>query len=213
MRSSARSCRCAHGRASGCRNAARCSTARRWPTRALVAGLAFDSLVPAEQGRFGRRLVRNHPFFNDLQVRLLDVASEAAGEELEISYNFLSLYSELTGFDPHLDAPEAKWTLDVCLGQSRPWPLQVSQVVPWPHRFEDAAPGWEDDLRSSADLSFGSYALGPGDGILLSGSSQWHFRDPLPPEPGDHCHLVFFHYIPKGTRELVSAFSHWVLPE
>ena len=30
-----------------------------------------------------------------------------------------------------LDAPNAKWTLDVCLNQSGPWPIYISQVQPW----------------------------------------------------------------------------------
>ena len=33
------------------------------------------------------------------------------------AYNFLSLYTQLDICEPHMDAPKAKWTLNVCIEQ------------------------------------------------------------------------------------------------
>ncbi len=37
---------------------------------------------------------------------------------------------------PHMDAPDAMWTLDICLEQSEPWPISFSQPVDWPENFQ-----------------------------------------------------------------------------
>lgn len=40
--------------------------------------------------------------------------------------------------------------------------------------------------------------------ILFSGSSQWHYRDPLPASCSQSfCNLAFFHFIPKGFGQLI----------
>ncbi|MBA3948835.1 MAG: hypothetical protein H0X44_02695 [Acidobacteria bacterium] len=107
-----------------------------------------------------------------------------------------------------MDAPDAKWTLDLCVAQSAPWPIHFSQVVPWP---EDEAPpaddsrAWVESVKSSPSLRFQPVVLEPGEAVIFSGSSQWHYRDRMPPGNGrQFCDLLFFHYIPAGTRDLVS---------
>jgi hypothetical protein len=160
---------------------------------------------------FGRFVVHDHPFFTALQQQVAPLVSEAAGEPVEPMYNFLSLYTTHGVCPMHMDSPEAKWTLDLCIDQSGPWPISLSQVCPWPEsiahsRFDD---GWDRRVRNSASVDFTSYALSPGQAIVFSGSSQWHYRDAIPPaEPRAFCDLLFFHFVPRGTTELVKP-ANW----
>lgn len=166
--------------------------------RAEIAGLSrtelsLDDLDEAR--RFGRFMRRNLPQFSSLQRRLAALVSDLAGEPVEPTYNFLSMYGAPGVCEPHVDAPCAKWTLDICIDQSAPWPLWISQVVPWPET--GAAPG-----KESPELRFTAYTLQPGQAVLFSGSSQWHYRDPMPPGAGRRfCDLLFLHYVPAGTRD------------
>ena len=68
---------------------------------------------------------------------------------------------------------------------------------------------WKTAIKTSSDLAFQSKVLTPGNGIVFSGSSQWHYRDALPSTSNSSfCDLLFFHYIPKGTAEIVRP-SNW----
>jgi hypothetical protein len=63
---------------------------------------------------------------------------------------------------------------------------------------------WQASIKNASELDFQSKELAPGNGIIFSGSSQWHYRDALPAK--DHksfCNLLFFHYIPRGASEIV----------
>lgn len=151
-------------------------------------------------------MVHDHPFFTELQERTVALVSEAAGEPVEASYNFLSLYGRLGVCPAHMDSPESKWTLDLCVNQSAPWPIHFSQVCPWPES-EMGAPqdaDWESQIKRSPSLHFTAHTLQPGQAALFSGSSQWHYRDAISKAPGGQvCDLLFFHFIPRGTAELV----------
>lgn len=162
--------------------------------RKVVTELSADELVQNEKKSFGRDLVRHHPLFSELQKKLLPRVSELVGEELEVSYNFLSLYNKTGNCPVHMDSAEAKWTLDICLDQNAVWPIQFSKSLPWPTDFADFDDDWENRIKSQVE--FESAELEPGDGVIFSGSGQWHYRDPL---AGDNnfCHLIFFHYTPK----------------
>ena len=169
-----------------------------------VRAIPREKMELHELQRFGRLIVHDHPPFTELQRSLTDRVSEWAGEQVEPSYNFLSLYSKLGVCEPHLDAPSAKWTLDICIGQSEPWPIHFSQIVPWPEERLDLAEDWQKDLKSRQDLAYCSQSLLPGDAILFSGSGQWHYRDAMPKRRGrQFCDLLFFHFIPEGTAEIV----------
>lgn len=172
--------------------------------RRATGSLKPTDLELHEARQFGRFVVHNHPFFTELQRRAVSWVSEAAGEPLEVSYNFLSLYSSSGVCAVHLDAPSAKWTLDVCIDQSAPWPIYLSEVQPWPDAVKEEwkKEDWEERIKRSRSLEFTPYILQPGQAILFSGSSQWHYRDPMP-EAGGKCTLLFFHFIPRGTAELV----------
>jgi hypothetical protein len=172
---------------------------------------ALDTVEPEprsyEVGRFGRSIVHDHPLITELQESIVDRVSEAAGEPVEPSYNFLSLYTEMGVCPVHLDAPNAKWTLDMCVRQSEPWPIHLSRAIAWPEPYRYDRDGWEDEIKGDHD--FESYSLEPGQAILFSGSGQWHYRDPHPGGDGSQfCDLVFFHFLPKGMREKVDP-DNW----
>lgn len=184
--------------------------------------LATERPEAHELERFGRIVVHDHQPFADLALRLAPMVSRLAGEEVEPSYNFLSLYGAEGRCGVHLDEPKAKWTLDVCLAQDEPWPLHVSRTVPWP-RTADL--GRFDPAHVMADpaLGFIPLVMGPGDGVLFSGSAQWHYRAPrIAPNPrakarrSAFCHLLFLHYRPAHSCDLVKPrrwADHFGLPE
>ena len=50
--------------------------------------------------------------------------------------------------------------------------------------------------------------MAPGQAILFSGSSQWHYRDAMPAlNTQSSCDLLFLHFIPCGTRELLNPLN------
>jgi hypothetical protein len=179
--------------------------------RRTVSSLRPTNLELHEARRFGRFVVHDHPFFTELQQRVVPLVSEMAGEPVEPRYNFLSLYTAKGVCAVHMDAPESKWTLDLCIDQSAAWPIHFSQVVPWPDPGEDTwGDDWDDRIKRSPAHRFTSHSLLPGQAVVFSGSSQWHYRDPMPQAGGmPFCKLLFFHFIPKGTAELVRP-RHWV---
>ena len=154
-----------------------------------------------ETNTFGRFTKHNHEEINVIQKELEPLVSELVNEEVESNYNFLSLYHKFGILPLHMDAPESKWTLDFCIDQSLEWPIYFSPPQDWPdHNFKNK--NWVDSILKST--KFKKEVLTPGDGIIFSGSSQWHYREPLPTKKSDDfCHLVFFHFIPKGTQPLL----------
>ena len=179
--------------------------------RHTIATFQLTNLEFHELKKFGRFVVHDHPFFTELQTKTIDLVSEAAGEPVEASYNFVSLYKKVGVCSVHMDAPQAKWTLDLCIEQSAPWPIHVSQVVPWPERLTLPEDDWQGAIKESPDYEFTSYNLEPGEALVFSGSSQWHYRDPMPLDGKQHfCSLVFFHFVPKGMLETLRP-KNWAL--
>lgn len=176
--------------------------------RRTAAALAPAQLEMHEARVFRRFVVHDHPFFNQLQQQAVELVSQLAGEPLEASYNFLSLYGPMGVCPLHLDAPMAKWTLDLCLAQSAPWPIHFGPVAPWPEPG-DYGENWEQQVKATLAGLSTSHSLLPGQALLFSGSSQWHYRDLMPGHgPKRFCDLLFFHFIPRGTSELVDP-ANW----
>ncbi|MFC3100266.1 hypothetical protein ACFODK_05100 [Altererythrobacter lauratis] len=173
------------------------------PIRTVVRDLSSRELERHELEHFGRHVVHDHPYFVDLQLQLTALVSELAGQELEPGYNFLSLYGNMGRCGLHMDQPVSMYTLDICIEQDVEWPIWFSELVDWPDR-EILANFDEEAIKRQ--LRFTPYVLKPGNAILFSGSSQWHYRDAMP-RPG-FCHLLFFHYFPKGCLDLVES-SNW----
>lgn len=179
--------------------------------RAIVRAIPQDKYEFEEIKAFGRFVVHDLPEFTALQHKFVDQVSEWAGETVEPWYNFLSLYTRMGVCRPHLDSPEAKWTLDLCLDQSEPWPIHFSQIVPWPERRAEVAALASAHIPEQANLQFRAVAMDPGDAILFSGSSQWHYRDPLPHDGRKHfCDLLFLHFVPRGAGDLILP-ANWAL--
>ncbi len=172
--------------------------------KSTIQSIPIDAMEMHEIKRFGRFVVHDHVTFTEMQRELVGKVSDLVGEEVEPSYNFLCLYTRLGICEPHLDAPSAKWTLDVCISQSEPWPIHLSQIIPWPEERVQLDDDWQCAIKNAPDLKFQSKVLTPGSGIVFSGSSQWHYRDALPQvNKESFCDLLFFHYIPKGASEMV----------
>jgi hypothetical protein len=177
--------------------------------RDMIRGIPAEALEAHETEHFGRAVVHDLPPFVGLQKQLETLVSDAVGEPVESSYNFLSLYSRLGVCEPHMDSPTAKWTFDVCIEQSRVWPLHLSQVVDWPETFAATSEDWRRAILDDPALTFAAFSLEPGDAVIFSGSSQWHYREPLHrPRPEDFCTLLFFHFLPQGMREIARA-ANW----
>lgn len=176
--------------------------------REVVRAIPREKYELHEMQSFGRFIVHDYPEITALQATLVDQVSEWAGEAVEPSYNFLSLYTRMGVCEPHLDSPSAKWTLDICLDQSEPWPIHFSQIVPWPEQRPRLSDDWREEIKANDLLQFRALELHPGDAILFSGSSQWHYRDALPRDGVKrHCDLVFLHFIPCGTGEIVCPMN------
>lgn len=175
--------------------------------RQTVAGYSLEQLEVHELASFGRLVVHDDPYFLDLQQGVVDLVSGLVGEQVEASYNFLSLYEGAASCAVHMDAPSAKWTLDICIDQSRPWPIEISEVVPWPETWKSRAGEWAEEIREAA--TFAPYTMTPGEAIIFGGSSQWHYRDPMPQATrDDFCTLLFFHFVPAGSAGL-SRPDNW----
>lgn len=170
--------------------------------RQAVSSLRPGELELHEIRSFGRWVVHDHPILTKLQHSMTAKVEEIAGEELEMCYNFLSLYTKMGRCPVHLDTPQAKWTLDICVDQSAPWPIYFSQVCEWPTDPKVWGESWEEQVKNDPNLCFEERVLTPGGAVLFSGSSQWHYRDPLPGGKA-FCSLLFFHFIPKGTSEIL----------
>ncbi|MCP4914155.1 MAG: hypothetical protein GY909_13670 [Oligoflexia bacterium] len=167
----------------------------------IIEEIEEDKLKDYEKEEFGRKILHNHPYFNEIHNDLINLVSEKVGEEVEASYNFLSLYKEDAKCPLHLDAPSAKWTLDICIDQSVDWPIYFSEIIDWPDRFENFGSHWESEVLKNN--KFNQYILKPNEGVIFSGSSQWHYRDSIR-KLGDneHSHLLFFHFAPKGHAQV-----------
>ena len=178
--------------------------------RHVVKSLKPTDFELHEVHRFKRFVVHDHPLVSELQAALVSLVSDEVGEAVESSYNFLSLYSGMGVCPLHMDSPEAKWTLDLCLNQSEAWPIYFSQVQRWPEIDPDVASpewaegDWEEAIKQSAAMNFSSHTMNPGQALLFSGSSQWHYRNAMPSgNVNSFCDLLFFHFIPRGTRSLL----------
>lgn len=166
----------------------------------IAASIPEQDLEQHELKAFGRYVVHDHPYFDELQRSILPVVSELAGRELVPCYNFLSLYGDSGKCGVHMDEPQAMYTLDYCVDQSAPWPIHFSQIIDWPSR-DDLAAWSAEKVLADPSLTFESYELEPNGALLFNGSSQWHYREPN--APGNFCNLLFFHYYPAGYEGLV----------
>jgi hypothetical protein len=181
--------------------------------RETARSIPAQALEDYEMRDFGRHIIHDHPAFIELQEQLLARISKLVGLELERGYNFLSLYGGSGRCDPHMDEPGSMFTLDYCIEQSDDWPIWFSKVVDWPTL--ETMRNWDPHaIKADPAMEFAAHILQPGQALLFNGSSQWHYRDAI--TPGGFCSLLFFHYFPAGTYDLVWPrhwHRHFAIPE
>ncbi len=174
--------------------------------REVIAAIPRDHLELHEVRKFGRLIVHDWPPFTQMQNEITDFVSELAGEQVEPRYNFLSLYSRRGICEPHLDTPSAKWTFDLCISQSEPWPISFTSIIDWPDSPEELVDDWRAVKAGRSSHEVTTLALQEGDALLFTGANQWHWRDQIPgAQARAFCDLLFFHFIPAGTHDLVRA--------
>lgn len=168
-----------------------------------------DQLEQHELIRHGRFVVHDHPMLADLHAAVAPAVSELVGEKVEPEYSFIALYNRNGKCPVHLDAPVSKWTLDFCIDQSEVWPIAFSEVIAWPEDFDARQENWEERIRSAPGHRFSSVSMEPGQSVIFSGSSQWHYRDPFNATGARaHCDLLFMHFITAGMKG-VSEWKDW----
>ena len=179
--------------------------------RDAIASLAPLDLELHEARRFGRFVVHDHPLFVALAPRLAETVAQACGEPVVPCYTFLALYTRSGRCEPHMDTPHAKWTLDLCVDTNVDWPIHFSPVVPWPSPATAWDGDWQARVRDDPRHAPRSVTLHPGEAVVFGGSSQWHWRDPMPPARDGgvpYCTLLFFHFLPRGTEAIVEP-GNW----
>jgi hypothetical protein len=177
--------------------------------RTLIEEIKSERLEKHEIMSFGRLVVHDLDFFTKLSEKLAPKVAEIVGEEVEPCYNFLSLYSNIGVCPLHMDTPQAKWTVDICIDQSFEWPIYFGPVQDWPDTNSAYGDGWEDKIKSDEAIPFSKHCLQPGNALLFAGSAQFHYRDRITRgKKDDFCNLVFFHYVPKGTLKTVNP-KNW----
>lgn len=173
---------------------------------------SIAAIVPTELERheflqFGRYVVHDRADFTRLHHRITPLVSELVGELVEPSYNFLSLYNNLGICRVHMDAPYAKYTLDVCIDRSHDWPIYFSQVKEWPEELQLGV-NWEREIIADPANIFTACDLQPRQAVIFSGSSQWHYRQRIPQQVDNNfCHLLFFHFIPHGMASTIDPHN------
>lgn len=142
------------------------------PLAAAVAHhVGFLATSPASKRRYDakcrRFCVHNDPFLRIVHANLTPLAEQRTGERLRPSYVFAAFYQRGGGVDPHVDRRQCHVTLDYCVSADGAWPLTIEGT---------------------------DYVLSPNDAILFFGRrlSHWRRKDDF----GDHCHMVFFHFVP-----------------
>ena len=66
---------------------------------------------------------------------------------------------------------------------------------------------WAEEIRAAT--TFARYTMSSGEAIIFGGSSQWHYRAPMPQATRDgFCTLLFFHFVPAGSSAL-SQPENW----
>jgi hypothetical protein len=175
----------------------------------IMSKLEFDDKTKGELMSFGRFVEWNLPYATSLQEQVTDLVGDIVGEPVEPCYNFLSLYKELGVCRVHMDAPFAKWTVDLCIEQSDVWPIHFSKIVSWPEDWQNPGEGWEDQIKNDPSNEFESFEMREGEAVIFSGSSQWHYRNSIERvRDTNFCHLLFFHFIPAGTSALTKP-ANW----
>jgi hypothetical protein len=124
---------------------------------------------PIEDLEFNRHHVHNDPALVKIHEYLVSWISKHFGRPIKKSYCFLSIYREGGVCPRHVDRPQCQYTIDICISHRDPWIIYV------------------DDLP---------YKLNENDALIYSGTGSPHYRQRM--TTGNHCFLVFFHFVEES---------------
>ena len=133
-----------------------------------VNGIAAQvEYSPLQDLVFKRHHVNDDPALIGVHENLACWLSDYLKIPVKKSYCFLSIYRD-GGICPlHTDRPQCEYTIDVCISQREPWTIYVD--------------GRPFDMQEN-------------DAVIYSGTQSPHYRNRI--QEGNHCFLVFFHFVP-----------------
>lgn len=97
------------------------------------------------------------------------------------TYSYLAVYERNSHLSVHRDRPECRWNISLCLG-SVP---HVPRAHEWPILLE-------------VDGGMAEIRLGPGDGVLYSGTAMSHGRRRL--DTADRCAICLMHFVDRDFK-------------
>jgi hypothetical protein len=158
---------------------------------------ANGEILPQDH-QFKRFTYHNDPKFQLFHHEFVaPMVMKLYSQSLRPSYNFLSCYIPGEGECPiHVDRPTCFVTVDICLNQSKPWPLYVNSSRNFNNNGVDIF--FERDVEERERIKQGSeeFLMEPGDALCYSGSNHAHWRKPI--DQDNFCDLVFFHFVPEN---------------
>ena len=146
---------------------------------------------------FNRFFATNDPKFTLFQNKFVAPSLvDLFDWPLKPTYNFLSCYLPGEGECPmHVDRSQCFLTIDVCLNQSKPWPLYVNSSKDFSNHY------FKKDIQEHERIKQASeeFIMEPGDALCYSGTNHAHWRKRI---DGDNfCDLVFFHFVPESLMQ------------
>jgi hypothetical protein len=150
------------------------------PQECLSWSSHFDSLLTAKRfGRDlhlpGRRAIYNEARACNFHPRLAPPVSFLVGKPVKPSYTFSVIYKPGCELTRHTDRPQCEWNISLLI-DARPRSLT-----------------WDWPLYLETSTGVRTITLGPGSGVLFSGTRTPHWRDPMP--GGCSARLVLFHFV------------------
>ncbi len=127
---------------------------------------------------WGRHDWHKPSFLLGPHAALVAQASEIFGEPVKASYSYAVLYGSDGVCSGHIDRPQCKYTIDLCVDQVEPWAIYIGV--------------------DKQDRIGEPYALDVGEALCFSGTDQWHYRKPI--SSGNWVAQAFFHFVPLSFR-------------
>lgn len=145
-----------------------------WP------GIDYHDKDAPKEDKFNRWHWHNLPMLREIHndPAFIFMVSDLAGQKLQPSYVFLSMYGP-EGICPlHKDRPQCQFTLDLAVNQDAEWPIYIEEKP---------------------------YNLKEGEAVFYSGTGQAHYRKAMKEDSkATFSDLAFFHFVPANWQGQVS---------
>ena len=176
--------------------------------RKAVSNSWKTGVLSNECDALGRWRTNNYPPFDYLHGRYTEWVSRMVGEAVEPSFTLFLSYGE-RGVQPvHLDSPDSKWSLGICINSDTAWPIFCSRPIEWPPPHPPQ--GWSaEEVIRDPSMDFRKLVPAPSDAVLLSGNCQWHYRDPIASGRSCQYDILYLQYVPRGRGKIIQS-CHWV---